>query len=59
MIDEQKRLIQIEQSVLNQLLGRDNAFDEVSDILVSEDFAAERHQLIYQAISDLAMDNKP
>ena len=59
MIDEQKRLIQIEQSVLNQLLGRDNAFDEVSDILVSEDFAAKRHQLIYQAVSDLAMDNKP
>src|SRR5699024_2038216 len=59
MNNEQCRYIQVEQSVLNQLLGRGTAFDVVSDIIAAEDFEAVRHQVIYQAISDLAMASKP
>ncbi|MEH6668788.1 MAG: DnaB-like helicase N-terminal domain-containing protein, partial [Psychrobacter sp.] len=59
MIDDQKRFIQVEQCVLNQLLGRDGAFDMVSDVIIAQDFDAIRHQIIYQAISDLAMNGKP
>lgn len=59
MIDDQKRFIQVEQCVLNQMLGRDGAFDMVSDIIIAEDFDAVRHQAIYQAVSDLAMSGKP
>ena len=59
MNNEQRRYIQVEQSVLNQLLGRGTAFDVVSDIIVADDFEAVRHQVMYQAISDLAMANKP
>jgi replicative DNA helicase len=56
---EKRRYIQVEQSVLNQMLGKDTAFDVVSDVIAAEDFEAVRHQVIYQAISDLAMANKP
>lgn len=59
MNNEQRRYIQVEQSVLNQMLGKDTAFDVVSDVIAAEDFEAVRHQVIYQAISDLAMVNKP
>ena len=59
MIDDQKRFIQVEQCVLNQLLGRDGAFDMVSDVIIAEDFEAERHRVIYQAVSDLAINSKP
>ncbi len=58
MSNEQRRYIQVEQSVLNQMLGKDTAFDVISDIIVAEDFEAVRHQVMYQAISDLAMANK-
>ena len=40
MNNEQSRYIQVEQSVLNQLLGRGTAFDVVSDIIVADDFEA-------------------
>ena len=59
MNNEQQRYIQVEQSVLNQMLGKDTAFDVVSDVIVAEDFEAVRHQAIYQVISDLAMANQP
>lgn len=59
MSKEEKRYIQVEQCVLNQLLGKDGAFDMVSDVIIAEDFEAERHRVIYQAISDLAMNSKP
>ena len=59
MINDQKRFIQVEQCVLNQLLGKEGAFDIVSDVVIAQDFEAARHQVIYQAISDLAMDSKP
>ncbi|WP_420229985.1 replicative DNA helicase [Psychrobacter sp. ER1] len=59
MINNQKRFIQVEQCVLTQLLGKEGAFDIVSDVVIAQDFEAARHQVIYQAISDLAMDSKP
>ncbi|WP_379544137.1 replicative DNA helicase [Psychrobacter sp. R86515] len=59
MRSKQKKYIQSEQSVLNQLLGRDAVFDIVSDVIIAHDFKAVRHQVIYQAISDLAMSDKP
>ena len=45
MNNEQRRYIQVEQSVLNQMLGKDTAFDVISDIIVAEDFEAVRHQV--------------
>lgn len=59
MSNDQKRFIQVEQCVLNQLLGKEGAFDIVSDVIIAQDFEAARHQVIYQAISDLAMNSKP
>ena len=46
MINDQKRFIQVEQCVLNQMLGRDGAFDLVSDVIVADDFEAARHQAL-------------
>lgn len=50
--------MQIERSVLNTLLSYEGQYDIVSDILLLDDFLAAPHQIIYQAIIDLAEQNK-
>lgn len=51
--------MQVERSVLGTLLGFDSQYDIISDVLLTDDFEAGRHQLIYQAITDLAEQNEP
>ncbi|OXL25267.1 replicative DNA helicase [Psychrobacter sp. DAB_AL32B] len=51
--------IQAEKSILNSFLGFDGDFDVTSDLLTVDDFQAIRHQYIYQAVADLAAENKP
>lgn len=51
--------IQAEQSIIGNLIGFDGDYDLTSHILSVDDFQAERHQMIYQAVSDLAAANKP
>lgn len=51
--------IQAEKSVIGNLIGFGGDFDVTSDLLVVDDFQAVRHQYIYQAVVDLAAENKP
>lgn len=51
--------IQAEKSVISNLIGLDGDFDITSDLLTVDDFQAVRHQYIYQAVVDLAAENKP
>lgn len=51
--------IQAEKSVLANLLGFDERFDEVSDVISVDDFEATRHKHIYQAVTDLVERNQP
>ncbi|MCO1653384.1 AAA family ATPase, partial [Acinetobacter baumannii] len=51
--------IPMEQAVLTALMTVDNSFDVVSNDLDIECFFPERHKQIFQAIADLANENKP
>lgn len=51
--------LQAEQSIISNLIGFDGDYDLTSHILSVGDFQAERHQMIYQAVVDLAESNKP
>lgn len=49
----------MEQAVLTALMTVDKSFDVVSNDLDVECFFPERHKQIFQAIADLANENKP
>ena len=51
--------VEAEQAVLGGLMLAPEAYDRVADLLVKEDFYRRDHQLIYQAISELAEKNRP
>lgn len=51
--------VQAEQSIIGNLIGFSGDYDLTSHILSVDDFQIERHQMIYQAVSDLAAANKP
>lgn len=51
--------IPMEQAVLTALMTVDKSFDVVSNDLDVECFFPERHKQIFQAIADLANENKP
>lgn len=51
--------IQAEKSVISNLISLGGDFDVISDLLAVDDFQAVRHQFIYQAVVDLAAQNKP
>lgn len=53
------RFIKAEQSVLATIMGFDEQFDVVSDMLRADDFSSENNKMIYQAILDLAANGKP
>lgn len=55
----QPQATELEEAVLGALMIDGEAFSEISEILRSESFYEHRHQLIYQAISSLAMQQKP
>ena len=51
--------IPMEQAVLTTLMTVANSFDLVSNDIDVECFFPGRHKQIFQAVSDLANDNKP
>ena len=50
---------ELEEAVLGALMIEKDAYSLVSEILRPESFYEHRHQLIYSAITDLAVDQKP
>ncbi|TDK23445.1 replicative DNA helicase [Luteimonas aestuarii] len=51
--------IEAEQAVLGGLMLAPEAYDRVADLLVKDDFYRRDHQLIWQAISELAEKSRP
>ena len=51
--------MEMERSVLGSLMVDRAGYDIVTDILSPESFYDKKHQLIYKAIRDLAIDDKP
>ena len=50
---------ELEEAVLGALMIEKDAYSQVSEILRPESFYEHRHQLIYAAITDLAINQKP
>ncbi|WP_321480218.1 replicative DNA helicase [uncultured Bacteroides sp.] len=50
---------ELEEAVIGALMIEKDAYSEVSEILRPESFYEHRHQLIYSAITDLAVQQKP
>ena len=50
---------ELEEAVLGALMIEKDAYSLVSEILRPESFYEHRHQLIYAAITDLAIQQKP
>lgn len=50
---------ELEEAVLGALMIEKDAYSQVSEILRPESFYDYRHQLIYAAISDLSMNQRP
>ncbi|NCC09524.1 MAG: replicative DNA helicase [Bacteroidia bacterium] len=55
----QPQAIELEEAVLGALMVEKDAYSLVSEILRPESFYEHRHQLIYAAITDLAINQKP
>lgn len=51
--------LEAEQSILGGLMLEAEAFDQVSDVIDSEDFYSPAHQKIYSAVKDLVNRSKP
>jgi replicative DNA helicase len=51
--------LEAEQSVLGALLLDNRAFERVGDLLLADDFYQAEHRIIYRAVCDLLMTNKP
>jgi replicative DNA helicase len=51
--------IEGEQSVLGGLLIDNTAIDRIADVVSEADFYNDSHRLIFRAINDLVMNNKP
>ena len=51
--------MEMERSVLGSLMVDRAGFDLITDILTPESFYDKKHQLIFEAIRDLAVDDKP
>ena len=55
----QPQATELEEAVLGALMIEKDAYSLVSEILRPESFYEHRHQLIYAAITDLAINQKP
>ena len=55
----QPQALDLEEAVLGALMVEGDAFSEISEILRPESFYKHEHQLIFQAISSLAMQQHP
>ena len=55
----QPQALELEEAVLGALMIEKDAYSLVSEILRAESFYERKHQLIYAAITDLAVQQKP
>ena len=55
----QPQALELEEAVLGALMIEKDAYSLVSEILRPESFYERRHQLIYAAITDLAINQQP
>ena len=55
----QPQATELEEAVLGALMIESDAYSQVSDILKAESFYEHRHQLLYKAITSLALQQKP
>jgi replicative DNA helicase len=55
----QPQALELEEAVIGALMIEKDAYSQVSEILRPESFYEHRHQLIYSAITDLAVQQKP
>ena len=55
----QPQVLELEEAVIGALMIEKDAYSLVSEILRPESFYDRRHQLIYSAITDLAINQKP
>ncbi|MBP6065706.1 replicative DNA helicase [Bacteroides sp.] len=55
----QPQALELEEAVLGALMIEKDAYSQVSEILRPDSFYERRHQLIYSAITDLAINQKP
>ncbi len=51
--------LEMERSVLGSLMVDRAGYDLVTEIITPESFYDKKHQLIYEAIRDLAVSDKP
>ncbi len=51
--------VEAEQSVLGGLMLRNEAWFDVADVIAPKDFYRPQHQIIYEAMTELANDNEP
>lgn len=55
----QPQALELEEAVLGALMIEQDAFPKVSEILKAESFYDHRHQIIYQAVMTLVMNQRP
>ena len=55
----QPQALELEEAVLGALMIEKDAYSLVSEILRPDSFYERRHQLIYAAITDLAINQQP
>lgn len=55
----QPHSIDLEKTLLASLMSLEESYDRISDIVSKDDFYAQRHQMIFEAISMLANSNEP
>ena len=55
----QPQALELEEAVVGALMIEQDAFPKVSDILKPESFYDHRHQLIYQAVANLSLNQRP
>lgn len=51
--------VEMEKAVLGSLMVDESGYDNITDILVPDSFYDKKHQLIFEAIRDLASSDKP
>lgn len=51
--------VSTEQAVLATVMSNEGSFDVISGAITAKDFSAPRHQMIFEAITNLAADNNP
>lgn len=59
LVQHQPHSIDLEKSVLAALMSLEDSYDRISDIINKSDFYAQRHQHIFEAITNLANANEP